>query len=66
MVTASDESGCDMDKPVGFWVRQTRSSGETLAVKVRYDQADGQVQGATIGGNSESNHSSGKMDEPEA
>jgi hypothetical protein len=66
MGTASDESGCDMDKPVGFWVRQTRSSGETLVVKVRYDQVDGQVQGATIGGNSESNHSSGKMDEPEA
>ena len=31
-----------------------RDFGETLAVKVRYDQADGQVQGATIGGNSES------------
>jgi hypothetical protein len=66
METASDETGCDMDKPVGFWVRQTRANGETLAVKVRYDQADGQVQGATISGNSESNHSSPTMDEPEA
>jgi hypothetical protein len=66
METASDETGCDMGKPVGFWVRQTRANGESLAVKVRYDQADGQVQGATISGNSESNHSSQKMDEPEA
>jgi hypothetical protein len=66
METASDETGCDMDKPVGFWVRQTRANGETFAVKVRYDQADGQVQGATISGNSESNHSSPKMDEPAA
>ena len=65
METASDETACDMDKPVGFWVRQMTSSGETLAVKVRYDQADGQVQGVTISGNSVSNRSQ-KMDEPEA
>jgi hypothetical protein len=60
METASDETGCDMDKPVGFWVRQTRATGETLAVKVRYDQAQGQVHGATISGNSE------KVNESEA
>jgi hypothetical protein len=55
-----------MDKPIGFWVRQMRVSGETLAVKVRYDQADGQLRGVTISGNSERNHSSQKMDDPEA
>jgi hypothetical protein len=66
MATASDETGCDMDKPVGFWVRQTRASGETFAVKVRYDRAAGQVHGATISGNSESNHLSQKLDESEA
>ena len=66
MGTASDETACDMDKPVGFWVQQMRASGETLAVKVHCDQADSQVQGVTISGNSESNHSSRKMDEPEA
>jgi hypothetical protein len=65
MGTASDETSCDMAKPVGFWVRQMRASGETFAVKVRYDQADSQVQGVTISGNGES-HSSQKMDEPEA
>jgi hypothetical protein len=66
MEITSDETGCDMDKPIGFWVQQTTASGETLAVKVRYDQADGQVHGATISGNSESNHSSQKSDDPEA
>ena len=25
------ETACDMDKPVGYWVQQTRSDGETIA-----------------------------------
>ena len=30
------ETACDMDKPIGYWVQQTRSYGETIAVRVPY------------------------------
>lgn len=29
-------TACDIDKPIGYWVQQTRSNGETIAVKVLY------------------------------
>lgn len=46
------EAACDMEKPIGYWVQQTQSNGETIAVKVLYffpsedsdrdgDQSDG-------------------------
>ena len=39
------EKACDMDKPIGYWVQQTRIGGETIAVKVldpfTYKQSDG-------------------------
>jgi hypothetical protein len=28
---------CDIEKSVGYWVRQVRQNGETIAVKVPYD-----------------------------
>lgn len=30
------EAACDMEKPIGYWVQQTQSNGETIAVKVLY------------------------------
>ena len=29
---------CDIGKPLGYWVQQTRQTGETVAVKILYDQ----------------------------
>lgn len=37
------DTACDMEKPIGYWVQQTRGSGETIAVKVLFspsEQAD--------------------------
>lgn len=30
------DTACDMNKPIGYWVQQMRSSGETIAVKVLF------------------------------
>jgi hypothetical protein len=40
-------TACDMDKPIGYWVQQTRSGGETIAVKVLYPSPH--EQGASAG-----------------
>ena len=37
------DSACDIDKPIGYWVKQIRSGVETIAVKVLYTPSVGQV-----------------------
>jgi hypothetical protein len=37
------ERACDMDKPVGYWVRQCASDGRTVVVKVIHEAMDGQA-----------------------